>query len=286
MSILYATIGLGRFAKMFPTPTCSDVFIGNLKSSQHKAGSLHSVTLPQAVMMKDMFPTPVAYDSTLGGPNNHYKGLGHMAKHNPEEFLTPSASDGMRSKFKIESLHKRYKKHPQGNLSEEIGFKEYEKMHPSDKAEDNDIGLEFDDGEDVEQSKSDKLFPTPRGGESGVGMCGGSGSKQMIDDLVEEGDITAEEGKAMVAGNGGSLSSDWTENLMYYPTGWTNVDIETPCKDFAKHPGFNCNWEEGIPRLSTEKKNRVNRLKAIGNAIVPKIAEILFLRIKMFLGGE
>lgn len=32
---------------------------------------------------KDCFlwPTPVAYDSTPGGPNNHYKGLGHTAKH-------------------------------------------------------------------------------------------------------------------------------------------------------------------------------------------------------------
>ena len=32
-----------------PTPTVSDTFTGNLKSSQQKEGSLHSVTLPQAV---------------------------------------------------------------------------------------------------------------------------------------------------------------------------------------------------------------------------------------------
>lgn len=29
-------------------------------------------------------PTPVAYDATPGGPNNHYKGLGNLAKHYPE----------------------------------------------------------------------------------------------------------------------------------------------------------------------------------------------------------
>lgn len=34
---------------MLPTPTVSDTFTSNLKSSQQKEGSMHSVTLPQAV---------------------------------------------------------------------------------------------------------------------------------------------------------------------------------------------------------------------------------------------
>lgn len=34
-----------------PTPTVSDTFTDNLKSSQQKEGSMHSVTLPQAVRM-------------------------------------------------------------------------------------------------------------------------------------------------------------------------------------------------------------------------------------------
>ena len=34
-----------------PTPTVSDTFTGNLKSTQQKPGSMHSVTLPQAVNM-------------------------------------------------------------------------------------------------------------------------------------------------------------------------------------------------------------------------------------------
>lgn len=31
-------------------------------------------------------------------------------------------------------------------------------------------------------------------------------------------------------------------------------------------------WEEGVPRVTTEKKNRTARLKALGNAILPQIA--------------
>jgi hypothetical protein len=36
---------------MFPTPTVSDTFTDNLASTQQKLGSMHSVTLPQAVRM-------------------------------------------------------------------------------------------------------------------------------------------------------------------------------------------------------------------------------------------
>lgn len=37
-----------------PTPTVSDTFTGNLKSTQQKPGSMHSVTLPQAVRMVEV----------------------------------------------------------------------------------------------------------------------------------------------------------------------------------------------------------------------------------------
>jgi hypothetical protein len=40
-------------AVMFPTPTVSDTFTDNLSSTQQKQGSMHSVTLPQAVRMID-----------------------------------------------------------------------------------------------------------------------------------------------------------------------------------------------------------------------------------------
>jgi hypothetical protein len=51
----------------WPTPTCSDVYTGNLKSSQQKPGSMHSVTLPQAVAKRAMWPTPSASEGLGGG---------------------------------------------------------------------------------------------------------------------------------------------------------------------------------------------------------------------------
>lgn len=42
---------VGGGMTMFPTPTVSDTFTDNLASTQQKEGSMHSVTLPQAVRM-------------------------------------------------------------------------------------------------------------------------------------------------------------------------------------------------------------------------------------------
>jgi hypothetical protein len=39
----------------------------------------------------NLIPTPVRYDATPGGPNNHYKGLGNLAKHGT--IPTPTCSD-------------------------------------------------------------------------------------------------------------------------------------------------------------------------------------------------
>ncbi len=47
---------------LMPTPTVADTFTDNLKSTQQKPGSMHSVTLAQAVIRPDLMPTPCARD--------------------------------------------------------------------------------------------------------------------------------------------------------------------------------------------------------------------------------
>jgi len=46
-----STLPAGGGQVNLPTPTVSDTFTDNLKSTQQKEGSMHSVTLPQAVRM-------------------------------------------------------------------------------------------------------------------------------------------------------------------------------------------------------------------------------------------
>jgi hypothetical protein len=51
---------------MLPTPTVSDTFTDNLKSTQQKQGSMHSVTLPQAVKGIDLKAKALAERGTQG----------------------------------------------------------------------------------------------------------------------------------------------------------------------------------------------------------------------------
>lgn len=72
-------------------------------------------------------------------------------------------------------------------------------------------------------------FPTPRGSEGGVGMYGGTGSRQMLESLETQGRISSEEKRSMEAGGGGRLNPDWVEWLMGLPIGWTALEpLETP----------------------------------------------------------
>lgn len=114
---------------------------------------------------------------------------------------------------------------------------------------------------------------------------------------------------------GGSLNPDWVEWLMGLPIGWTDIEAEP-----VEHPGWdddpaemwptpsagdggeprtdryielgyqihtstaarlNNGEDKLIPRLTTRKDNRANRLKACGNGVVPQQAA---LALRLLLG--
>ena len=81
-------------------------------------------------------------------------------------------------------------------------------------------------------------------------------------------------GDDLVTVMGGSLNPDWVEqHLMSLPEGWTRLE---PVPDGAYDEWFDAmrdgTWwdtERGLPRVATGVENRVNRLKLLGNGIVP-----------------
>ena len=87
------------------------------------------------------FPTPVSYDSTPGGPNNHYQGLGQMAKKGELNsfYPTPTAQRGMQGGQGCEMII--YRRVQDGTLPLEealamLGRKEPPKFWPTPVASD------------------------------------------------------------------------------------------------------------------------------------------------------
>jgi len=66
----------------------------------------------------------------------------------------------------------------------------------------------------------------------------------------------------------GTLNPDWVEWLMGYAPGYTDPEYTEPMQ-LEDHLGFES--EPDIPRVTTRKEHRVNRLKCLGNSIVPQI---------------
>jgi hypothetical protein len=63
---------VSRTSVNLPTPTVADVFTANLASSQQSEGSMHSVSLAQAVVRPDLMPTPMSRD-WKGDVAPHYR---------------------------------------------------------------------------------------------------------------------------------------------------------------------------------------------------------------------
>jgi hypothetical protein len=86
-----------------------------------------------------------------------------------------------------------------------------------------------------------------------------------------------------IAMSGGSLNPDWVSWLMGLPIGWTSLEPlsqEEYDEWFQmQHDGTWWQEERGLPRIATGIPDRVNRLKCLGNGIVPA-------SLALFLGGR
>jgi hypothetical protein len=80
--------------------------------------------------------------------------------------------------------------------------------------------------------------------------------------------------------DGTRLNADWVERLMGYPDGWTDIEKDRIDRQ-NNYPALwiNGSWDT-IGRIVEEQKNRRKRIKGLGNAIVPQIAEYLWGLIK------
>jgi len=116
-----------------------------------------------------------------------------------------------------------------------------------------------------------RLWPTPRASEyKGCGPVGSKSYKHMkkknyLCAVTKDPDMPT-----------GSLNPDWVEWLMGYGQGYSDLDNKSSFT-LDSHEGFPN--EPEIARVTTENQYRKDRLKALGNSIVPQIAYHIGLAI-------
>ena len=134
------------------------------------------------------------------------------------------------------------------------------------------------------------LWPTPK---AAATMGGCSGARKTLDRMCKAGLITEEERRSFSAGNGGKTNPALLEWLMGYEQEFSRL-IPTPtARDWKGAPkqrflgggvlqthsdrscGSHPAWEDWpdepeLDRVADGIPNRVDRLKALGNAVVPQ----------------
>ena len=143
------------------------------------------------------------------------------------------------------------------------------------------------------------LWPTPS---TGASLCGGTGNFQTLKRMEEAGLITEEERRNLSQGNGGRTNPELVEWLMGYEQKFTEIlptprasDYKGAARDRCWMPcsqtvqveretvpgparragGAHAPWENwpdepDVGRVAHGVPNRVDRLKCLGNAVVPQ----------------
>ena len=156
------------------------------------------------------------------------------------------------------------------------------------------------------------MYPTPS---TGAGLCGGTGNFRQLMKLAEQGVITEEERRQMAQGNGGSLNPEFVEWLMGYEQQFTKLLPTPTATDYKGGATTRCwqpsththraglrrpteesggshsaweNWpaEPDVGRVAHGVPNRVDRIKCLGNAVVPQQFYPFFAAIAEIEGGK
>jgi hypothetical protein len=253
-------IGLGAAAAMWPTPRAGKTTDENEESwlARYAAGK---VATPPLALAARMWPTPT---STERSGTNPKTGKGEGLSKTVKMLPTPRASEykgsgPVGSKSHTHMLKRDY-------LCAVV------KMLPTPTSTER-PGTNPKTGKGEGLSKTVKMLPTPTvmpfatpSSSDSVGSHGGGQGRSLRTDTH---------------GEGGSLSPDWVSWLMGLPVGWTSLE-PMPRREYLDwlHAQLDGTWwdeERGLPRVATGVKDRVNRLKCLGNGIVPA-SLALFLR--------
>jgi hypothetical protein len=285
------SLNLADQVNMWPTPRVSDTEGGVVKNVEkkndsysrvNKKGVRFGVKLKDAVGYEEekLWPTPIASSSQSASMEAskkeaerlHPKGQNHLAAEMASRLWeTPTAGMGKVDTPNIE-YHKRRK-----SLGKQVGLPGQVQLEeatwPTPTVQDSNKATKkwrekHQNNLTAAVFNPEQILPTPtsrdwKGGYRTESLIRNDGKSRAMDQLPN----------AAIGGVGtekvvGHLNPDWVEWLMGYATGYTDPEYTEPMQ-LQDHLGFES--EPDIPRVTTRKEHRVNRLKCLGNSIVPQI---------------
>ena len=202
-----------------------------------------------------LLPTPVAD----GDRRTNYKqggtSLGYAAR-NLMQWNTPNTMDSLNCKSQEALDHEHDTARPgrknPNNLRDQVAVQEGLRLWPTPAT-----------SQDYKPVRP--LAPSEANGTHGTMLVGAVGDKHP--DHI-----------------GGQLSAAWVEWLMGIPVGWSALDPlpEGAYAEWLEHMEQGTWWSEerGLPRLVEGQKDRVNRLRCLGNGIVPASGALAFITLQ------
>jgi DNA (cytosine-5)-methyltransferase 1 len=129
-----------------------------------------------------------------------------------------------------------------------------------------------------------KLWPTPRGNkvivtnEQAISRINKTGYHGNLEEAIALQKMLGNNPE--VRKDSGQLNPAWVEQLMNFPEGWTDLEVDEPSK-WVGWPALlgQEQYPYEYPRTTTGCKDRAKRLKALGNAVVPAQAYPFFKAI-------
>ena len=260
---------------LWSTPTTFDAH--NIKGERKKSTGGQIEPLQQQVRL---WPTPTQ-DSATERTKNYAQGGKPLTVAVKEEQVrmwpTPRARDYKDGSSVPPS---RVKKPGMATLGQKVVMEE-QKMWPTPTAHNskeggypseykrNTISL----AAEAHLRTNEKMWPTPQASDN---RDRGNMSDPSVQRRIKIGKQVMLSQKVKKTKGTGSLNPDWVEWLMGYGQGYSDPDNKSSFT-LDSHQGFPN--EPEIARVTTENQYRKDRLKALGNSIVPQIAYHIGLAI-------
>jgi site-specific DNA-cytosine methylase len=250
--------------------------------------------LGMAVDLRASWPTPIVHDATE--TKARQGGKWHGARNPGSQSLatraatwpTPTATDGTRDgRSERNGIPQAVLDSPTPVAGHNLGLSHAARLWPTPTKSDGERGPDFAKAE--RGSGGDSLVtvaaagprPEPDPGETlwrtpTSTDWKGLSAKSWRERAPGEGDATPRLADQVDARDGaaGALAPEWVEWLMGFPLGWTDPTVD----DAELEPW---GWETDpaevgrTSRLTTDPTLRKERLKALGNAVVPACAELI-----------